>query len=400
MIDSKIVKQLKSSDANKRRQAIGMLADSRDPDALKHLEEVARNDKDEKLRKLAVRAQDHLKKQLEKAQEREAAPASEKEIPTEVMVTEKDIARARDYTEEALSMYINQDNARAAQRLVKALEANPNLKTDSYFLGIAGNVLDVPQEHAMAVLMDGSKRADFISQSKTTKVEKRKKEHRSKADELGWGSVSFDLTIYGAVTAVVTFLSPFVVTQLLGRAIDYQQALPPEKLAEEAIIFSNQFSQFNQWLSTVGVVIFLIAALVTAVFNVIGMLVYSGVVHVFATKILHGVGTLPFLMSKMVPFYSMLTGVIFIWWIIAMTLAATGAVMIGGLCLLPMALLVLFRMFQLGGRIAESYDFGTGMGCMTLIIANVIVYALSMIPGLVVQNMLAQAIASSITGGA
>lgn len=399
MIDPKIIKQLKNKDANKRRQAIGMLADSRDMDALQYLEDAARNDSDEKLRKLAVRAQDHLRKQVEKSRQRASAAASGGGSSMPVAVSEKDAQRARMYTEEALSLYIEGDNAKAAQRLVKALEANPNLKKDNYFLGIAGNVLEVPQEHALAVLADGSKRADFISQSRRGKVEKRKKEHRETAEVIGWSSVSFDLGIYGAVVAVTTFLMPLVFTQLIGRAIEYQTALTVEELAAESIQFGAMFSDFNHWLSTIGLVIFLVAALVLALVSVVGMLIYTGMLHLIATKILRGVGTMPYMLSKVVPFYSTLTGIMFIWSIVAMGLSATGAALIGGICMLPLGLVILYQLFKLGGRIGEAYDFSAGMGCVTLIIANIIVGLISSLPGLLVQNLIAQAILSSLGAG-
>lgn len=396
MIDPKVIKQLKSKDANKRRQAIGMLADSREMAALKHLEDIAQNDPDEKLRKLAVRAQDHLRKQVDKSRQRANAVAAGEASSLPVTVTEKDSQRARAFTEEALSMYIEGDNAKAAQRLVKALEANPNLKNDNYFLGIAGNVLEVPQEHALTVLADGGKRADFISQSRRGKVEKRKKKHRETAEVMGWSSVSFDLGIYGVVVAVTTFLMPFVFTQLIGRAIEYQTGLTVEELAQESVQFGSTFSDLNQWLSGVGIVVFLVAALVLALLSIVGMLIYTGALHLIATKMLRGVGTMPFMLSKVVPFYSTLTGIMFIWSIIAMALSATGAALIGGICMLPLGLVVLYQMFRLGGRIGEAYDFGAGKGCMTLIVANIIIGLISTIPGLIAQNLIAQAILNSL----
>jgi hypothetical protein len=386
-VDQQVLNQLKHEDPKERRKAIVALANSRDQAALAALTEVSRIDDDSKLRQLAAKAVQHIREQTE----RMASGARG--------VSERDQERAKSYTDEALGLYIAKDLAKATRALAKALQANPNLKTDMYFLSLVGNVFNTSGEEGLALLTSGEKRSEFIRSSEQGQVQKRKDEHRAATQEIGWGSLGFDLTVYGLVWAVVTFLYPLVGTQLLGRlATTAKTAAASASGPDPSLEFTRSFAQFNKAIATVGIPVFLIAALIVGVVMVVSMLIQGGFIHL-AARLLGGTGTMPNMMSKLVPFYSLMTGVFFIWFCIAMGLISVGAGIIGLLCMAPMALVSFYVLFQSAGRIAKAYDFGVGQGCLTLIISSFLLGLLSALPSILLQGALTQWLTNALASG-
>lgn len=387
-VDAKLLKQLKDKDPTVRRKVIVALANYKDDisGALDVLADVARSDGDEKLRNLATRAQTHLKEQMERQQPASTPEAQPSHDADTVKVSEKDQARGKAATEEALSYYIAKDLSKATLALMKALKANPNLKSDSYFLSLAGDVLNADHDEAIKILQDSSRRGEYVNSSRKTMKQKKKDQHYSKTDELPWSAVWFDLGVFAAVTAVISFLTPLVTAQMITRMIAYQMGLSPEKLAEESVLVSREVSDLVAAINTVNLPILLAVALGTAAAAVVSMLVQGGIVHVVATKLLRGVGTMRYTMCQILPFYSMTTGIVFIWWCVAMGIMAAGAGMIGMLCMAPMALVTLFRFLKLAGKVGGAYDFGTGKGCLSIILASIILGLLASLPGAAVYG--------------
>jgi hypothetical protein len=363
-IDKALLKQLKHPDARERQKAVAALANTRDADAIAPLEEISRIDDDAKVRQLAVKALDYLNQRVQK-------PG--KEAP--VVVSERDIERARGHVDTAMSLVVNNENAKATKELAKALQANPNLKTDPYFLSLAGSVLGVGSEEAIEMLRSGEKRGDFIKKSEKVKTEKRKSEHLSKAREITTPALAFDLTIYGVVLAVLTFLTPLILSQLLGRMVANAASMEDIDVSTQAILaeMGDPTLAFQQ----LGIGMLLVIAVVSAIASVIALAIQGGLIHLVATRLLGGKGTFTYMMCQITPFYTMVTVIFFIWAIIAMTLASTGAVLIGGICMLPMILASLFVLFKTAGKIGESYDFGVGSGCLSILIASIILAVVS-----------------------
>lgn len=198
-LDTRILKQIKNADPQQRRKAIIALADSRDMAAIKPLQEIEQGDPEPKLRELAAKAQTHLKEQMDKMA---AFAANPETYRAEMKVSEREAARAKSYMEEAMSTYLAKDNAKATKALIKALKVNPTLKTDSYFLSLVSSITGKSDAEGLNVLMDGQARSEFINTAEQGKIQKRKTDHRSKAEEIGWSAVIFDLSVFGAVIAV------------------------------------------------------------------------------------------------------------------------------------------------------------------------------------------------------
>jgi|GEM_PF-2576493 len=377
-VDAKLLKQIKHNDPKERRKAIVALADQRDLAAVKPLEDAAKGDAEPKLRELADRAAQHLRAQIEKASARAASPAAgyKGEEPT-IRISEKQMARAREYLDEAMSMVVAKDNGKATKALAKALQTDPSLRADQYFLSLASSLFNTSNEEAIKKLMSGEERGQFIKAQEQGKVQKRKNEHQSKAREIGWSSAAFDLIIYAVVVGIITFLAPIVVAQLLARTVDYQQALTPEKYDAETIKVSRQLESVVDDFQNQSIGALLIVAVVNGVGSVGSMVVLCYLIHLFASKVLHGSGTMPFMMSQLVPFYSMMTPVFFIWACIVLGLISVGAGMIGLLCAPLMALASLVVLFKSAGKIGTAYDFGAAKGCMSLAVGTLVLSAAS-----------------------
>ncbi len=386
-LDQKLLKQVRDKDPKVRRKAIVALADCRDAAALEVLDNAARTDADEKLRALAARAQAHLKEHVDRSEKVAANPEAYKDDPAlKPRISDKDKARAKAAMDEALSYYIAKDNAKATKCLIKAVVANPLLKEDSYFLSMAGNILNVPQDDAMQVLFDNTKRNDYIVSSKQAVIQRKKNEHYASTNELTWMAVWFDLGVFAAVTAVITFLLPLVFVQMIGRTIEYQSTLTFEQRQEESMLIPADMIAFNDAVSTVGIPIFLAVALGTAAATAVSMLLQGGAIHLIATKLLGGTGTMRYMMCQILPYYSMTSLVLFVWLCIAMGIIAVGAGIIGLVCLAPMALASLVIVFKVAGKIGAAYDFGAGKGCMALVISSIALALVSSPVTMIIQN--------------
>ncbi|MBI5670977.1 MAG: HEAT repeat domain-containing protein [Chloroflexi bacterium] len=383
-VDKKLLNQLKDKDPKIRRKAIIALADCRDAAALKPLADIARSDPDARLRTLADRAQQHLNSQLNPDDTDNQTPRAAP--PPRLNVSDRDIARGKAAMEEALSYNIAGDTAKATKSLIKAVSANPRLKEDSYFLSLAGNILSVPQDEALHVLYDSGKVSDYISSSNKARVQKKRDDHYSKTDELPWSAVWFDLGIFTAVTAVITFLLPLVFVQMIGRTIEYQLSLTSEELTQESLVISEELAEFYDAMNTVGLPIFLVVALATAASTAVSMLLQGGAIHLIATKLLHGTGTMRYMLCQILPYYSMTSLVLFVWLCIAMGLIALGAGIIGLLCMAPMALASLVIVFKVAGKIGAAYDFGAGKGCLAFVGSALLLGLISSPVTLLVEN--------------
>ena len=154
-VDSKLLKQLKHKDPKERRRAIVALADCRDLAGVKPLEEAAKSDDEPKLREIAARAAKHLKEQMDKpvmpVEKSDEAYKGEQVV----QVSEKQKARAREYLDEAMSMVVAKDNAKATKALAKALQADPAIKDDQYFLSMASSIFNTSNEEAVRKLISG-----------------------------------------------------------------------------------------------------------------------------------------------------------------------------------------------------------------------------------------------------
>jgi hypothetical protein len=387
-VDSRLLKQIQHQDPQQRRKAIVALADCRDLAGLKPLEKAAESDPEPKLRALAARAAKHLQEHLEQSAARASKPTEETAYKgePEIRVSEKQMARGRGFMDEAMSMVVAKDNGKAAKALAKALKADPSLKSDTYFLSLAGNVFNTSGEEAIQKITSGQERGEFIKAQQQGKIQKRKDEHVAKTREIGWSSVAFDLIIYAAVIGIITFFAPMVYMQLVSRTAEYQAGLPIEKFEQEPVKISREFERAAIDFQEVEATALLIPAVINGVVSAGGMLVLGFVIHLLATKVMRGKGTLPFMLCQLVPFYSMMSPVFFIWSCIIMGMISIGAGLFGLMCVPIMSLAGLVVFFKAAGKIGTAYDFGAAKGCMSLVIASILLGVVSSLASMLLFN--------------
>ena len=253
-----------------------------------------------------------------------------------------------------MSMVVAKDNAKATKALAKALQTDPGMREDQYFLSLVSSLFNTSNEEAIKKLMSGDERGQFIKAQQQGKVQKRKDDHATKAREIGWSSAIFDLTIYAVVVGIITLLAPIVVTQLVVRTNEYQLSLPAVKYQEETVKYSRDVVRAAEDIQEQGIGPLIIPAVFNGLGSVVSMVVLCFLIHLFASKILGGNGTMPFMMSQLVPFYSLMTPVFFIWSCIVLGMISIGAGLIGLLCVPLMTLAESRRDLQ----ISRTYRHG------------------------------------------
>lgn len=393
-VDKALLKQLKSKDPKERRKAIVALANTRDPDALSALGGIIVGDPEPKLREAATKAVEYIRQFMQTIEE----AMSDSDVDLSRHISEKNVQRAKEYVEDAMSALTSGNNDKAAKALANALKTNPFLDKDSYFIGMVGSVFNTSAEEGLKMLVDKSGRDQFIKQSKTEKVQKRKGEHQSIADDQPWSGMWLDLGVYGVVTAVVTFLAPLVLLQVFGNILKMIVDDPSmmASLDFQSSRSLNEMSSYITGLQTVGLPMWIVFALVYGIIGIISMLLFGGVIHLISTKVLQGVGTIRYMMSQIVPFYTMVTAVYFVASVIIFAVVSQGGVIVM-LCAGPLMFFgSLYVLFTTAGRIGKSYDFGTGKGCLSLFVASLGLAALSYGCSLASSSILLNAISSAL----
>ena len=222
-MDKRILNLLESADAAQREKGIKALAALGTPEALEQLAITYQAEPDPRLKKLAVKAGQYIKKKqreeyygdlddieeddyiIEEAPERDTQ--TRKQVVVEVSrETNMASQRAMNKAIELLEGGRKKKTMREARMHVeRAFEMNPNLQNDAFYLGIAADVLEV-EAHEVAPLLLGSN-SDLdeavLDSSKTrVKVKRSKPKAGHGHDEQAtWTTAIIDLFIYWAVTS-------------------------------------------------------------------------------------------------------------------------------------------------------------------------------------------------------
>ncbi len=173
MLDQHI-KQLKSVDHERRREAIRVLAQSGDPRAVEPLKYAARTDPDPHLREMAAIAVRRLQTLVgaaaavpdSQASEPAAKPATSpvivplaRPVPAEPpkSVSEPDRKRARACFERAYAHRLKGETRDAIAELADAFHADPGLASEPRAIGLAADLSGEPAERAVEALLAKSK---------------------------------------------------------------------------------------------------------------------------------------------------------------------------------------------------------------------------------------------------
>lgn len=398
MVSAKLLNQLQSPLPNERKNAIKAIAQTKDPDALPHLAQVFRNDDDPEIRELARKAGVYIKKNAPPKQEspfmdsgsaaamggaglyadeddEEPAPLYDDSLyadaggsdddasashQTFVEVSENDRRRANIALQEALDMHMRGKEDRAWKAINMAFTLDPNLRRDSYALGIASDITGLGGNAAVKAALDYNPR-----------TQKKKRSEKSKNDggpkvfdpyEVTWGDAIVDLFIYGLVNAgiiALVFIGLFVWLNSLFNDPTFQAEM------QQAGIAPISTADLQAFINTVGIPIVLLYSGIVAVFSIIGLLIQYFAIHIAATMIMDGDGTFPGLVRKLTLFLAFMYAIS-----IALSVATVviplinpelSATLWGVYLLFSLAMLI-----QTGNLIGQAYNFSVLYGCATL----------------------------------
>lgn len=166
MIDNDLIKLLNSPDPEKRKKAVTALAKTKNPQALKYLAMVVKNDDDPEVVDLARKAGAYIKKNTDDEQvvkttagfAEAVSPYGDSDtaddaLPEDIEVTAADETRAKGFIQQSIDWHMRGDNDKAALYLRRAFAANPKLRYDSYTVGLAVTITGLSSEEAVKRLL-------------------------------------------------------------------------------------------------------------------------------------------------------------------------------------------------------------------------------------------------------
>lgn len=280
-------------------------------------------------------------------------------------VSSQKVERAKYYVEQALSLNMSGDNAKAMKSLVQALSLNPNLINDSYYASVAGAVTGVGADEALQMVLDNSQRQVFVKEAEKQKRTERTIKQLKEARKSTYEGVAFELIIFFIVIVGGTMIVQVVSTEMLRTAL--LTGLPPEAGG----IPANTLLEFQSLLAPNFAVSFL-AAVMTGIISLISLFIQTQLIHLIIGR-LGGVGTYPHLLTTLLRFYNKYLALYYV-------VAAGGVIVtfltLGSLiplCVAPIFLI--FNLYILGkttSLIGKAYDVSGAIGCVSLILSSIV----------------------------
>ncbi|MFO7323212.1 MAG: HEAT repeat domain-containing protein [Chloroflexota bacterium] len=369
------VEQLRSADPQVRRQAIIALGKQKDPAALRPLAEVYRNDPDPALRELAYKAGRYIKANaapettpaappetslesllspLEETGSRDEAPAKP--------VSKRNIERAKSYFDRALDFHVRQDAVKAVEMMAKALDANPYLAQDSVFLNMAIDLTGQGARGAVATLSDPEARDALLDRLSGGDGGSGRARRKRKTQDQDWGPALLDLGIYGLVNGAIAFVTTLVALQALVEFILAGMAAGGGNVVP-GIMGLEGLTTANISLPLAG-----LYGILYALISAIMLLLTDGAVHLVATTVMGGEGTLVGLIRRTTLYFTVLVP-------ISTVISLLPAFLNDGDTFNPAFSLVSLA-FTIGtlvwaGKLTgDAYDFGTARGCLSIFLGG------------------------------
>jgi hypothetical protein len=396
----RLLNQLRSPDETQRREAIIVLGRSNNPQALPLLAEVYQTDDSPELRELARKAGLYLRKNLPAAAPTADADSddddenldeeSDEEVVQTIrvkVITKEQEASAKLFLNEAITLNMDNQNVRAVKSLKKALQANPNLADDGYFLGVAGEVLGVDSSEAMAIMMDAKEVQRVTREVKDEEKAQKRDKHIAEVEKFSWGVVIFDLVIYFLIMGIGPILGVLIFAQSFEQLIDMVGQGGAVEMTEEFREMQELADFSGEGFSPIALSI---VGITSAVINTLGLMIYYLVLHVIARLMLRGTGTYSYLVYKLTPMFNR-------YLLVTYFLSYIGTALAIGQGFLPIlfcfSLIILIYTLYVGGmvsrRVGETYNFGGMMGCVTVTIAVLILFGIQLGLGILLSGSIA-----------
>ncbi len=300
-------------------------------------------------------------------------------------VSKDDQERAKLFTDSALSLNINGDNARAMKSLTEALSLNPNLINDKYFNNVAASVTGLDGDEAARMIIDRHERRNFTQTAERQQKERRVEKHVAEASTASWADVGFEVGLYAVITVVGSIVVAIFAAQ--GAQALAASFVQTSKDIPEA--FRNSQAAFNNL--TVGAL--LPNGIIAGITGVIALLVQTVLIHVISVA-LKGTGTWRNLIRVLVGFYNK-------WYLILYAILSVTVYVIFWSAFSPISLcfvlalvaVSLYLTVKTSDKVGEAYDFGGAKGCLSVTLSTLVIL---LIYG-VIGYLMAQAISATIS---
>ncbi len=370
---------IRSANPQDRMTGIKQVARLRNERALRVLAQLAKEDDDPKVRAFAKKGAAYVAKKLEEQGVLEldapAKPAREPEPEPEpdiyemepVEVTPQMESRGKSHMDAAFDHHMNGDKLKAVQSLSKALNANPNLRFDEYFKGVATTITGLSGEEAVRSLASERKRKGLINEESQRKGEAALQDHMDNAAKHTWGTLGIDV----GILAAIVFLGMFFTVLMIGYTTNARINGLENQLAEAAEQEEEISEEQQEQLAQAGVLIEALRqvsglfgvpfaaslALAVLVGTMANVFIFGIVGHFIATA-MGGKGTIPFTLYSVTSAYSVpmvaFYIVLMLGPVLVFLLEMPPRIALIGVSLI-LAIILFVISFRLNGRIRRAY---------------------------------------------
>jgi len=159
-MDPRIFEFLKSRDPEERKRAVKALAQIPTAESLRYLATIYKKDPDPTVRELAIKAGQHVKKLQAAGGWMNSAGTDENAVEEEYTpryeVSAVDQQQAKGLMDKALDAVVQGNYERAEGFARKAFNLNPNLQFDSYYAGVAADIMGMEADDAIEALLSST----------------------------------------------------------------------------------------------------------------------------------------------------------------------------------------------------------------------------------------------------
>jgi HEAT repeats len=382
MIDQQLINMLDDPNPQVRASAVKQLAKTQSQEAVRYLATIYKTDDNPEVRELARKAGLYIKKKMNEGNWTggDADPNATEQAPSdEVNVSPRAVESAIGQMESAMNLHVAGEDEKAAKFVEKAFMANPNLKNDSYYLGMAATILGLPGDEVANFLL-----ADVEFDAKGKAKRKRKPKAKNVESEVSTETAIIDLVIYFIVIATLVAVGMLILISLFDSAIQIAMTESPEFAAvmrgegltdPSQQIFIDLVNGFVQG----GFVISVVSGIAMGIYSVIVLVVQLGCMHIVATMLLGGEGTFKQLIHKMTGVITAFTVAYVLIFMLMIYVMFNGVVnenlnafntvnVLNSLMSLGSLGYLIWFVMALG----KVYNYSTGAGCGTIIIGLIL----------------------------
>lgn len=370
-MDKEIIALLKSSDVRKRKRGMEQLMISNDPDTMKILAALYKKDPDSEIRQLA-------KQYAKDLQSRNTSSTNTSDVPKRK--SKANPKRGKAFLESAMNSLIKGDDYAARDYARQAFMADPALEDDDYALGLASELTGVDNTQAVAALMQ------MADEEKPKR--KRKRDDGEDLEKASWGAALLRVGIYGFISGAI----------VAGLMIAFTPALIAVMTAMDSTGELAAAGIDIAALSTGITAAAIIYGLLIMISAMIGYMFQMAVIHLSSTMILGGDGYYtnllkntfaPLMFNLVVSIVTVAVMFFFISSGLPSELVVDQAELTGdysalepvfgqlGLIGVLNAVIGLGVLFWISNRIGFTYDFGTGKGCLSIIVSTILMGVVS-----------------------